>query len=329
MLVAGDCMLDEYIWGQATRISPEAPVMVVDQLETTHAAGGATNVAVNVVAMDGQASIVAVVGKDSAADQLRAELGKRGVRNDGLIEDGSRPTTVKTRIIAHSHQLLRVDRERRGPVAAEAAGNLVAAVERQLEWAEAVVLSDYAKGVLTEAVVSAILERARAAGRPVAANPKPANLPLFRGLSLLTLNQSEAETVTGRPLADRAAIEAAGREVLESTAAEAVILTLGGRGLVLFEREEAPRHLPVVPLEVYDPCGCGDSAIAAAVLARAAGGTWVEAATVANLAGNAKVRKLGVVPVTRQDIERVWRLGDSGGNGGLPEEETERERGAD
>ncbi len=291
VLVVGDCMLDEYIWGRVDRISPEAPVMVVEQVETTYAAGGASNVAVNVMAMDGAASLVAVVGDDEMATRLRTQLGERGVRHDGLVCDPHRPTTVKTRILAHNQQVVRVDREHRGPITAEAQQQIVARVQAQLVEHEVVLLSDYNKGVLGEAVVSGILASAREAGVPVFANPKPASIDLYRGLSLVTLNQSEAEAVTGVSLRDLTQMSEAGERLLRQCCSEAAVITLGGRGLALFEVGRPYRHLPVVPLEVYDPCGCGDSAIAAAALARAAGATWEEAATLANLAGNAKVRK--------------------------------------
>lgn len=315
VLVVGDCMLDEYIWGRVDRISPEAPVMVVEQVETTYAAGGASNVAVNVMAMDGSASLIAVVGDDEMATRLRGQLGERGVRHDGLVCDSRRPTTVKTRVLAHNQQVVRVDRESRTPISADVQQQIVDRVKAQIDEHEVVLLSDYNKGVLGEAVVTEILAAARAAGVPVFANPKPASVGHYRGLSLVTLNQSEAEAVTGISLRDLSEIAAAGESLLEQCGSEAAVITLGGRGLALFEAGRPYRHLPVLPLEVFDPCGCGDSAIAAAALARAAGADWEEAATLANLAGNAKVRKRGVVPVTRSEIQSVWEYSHALMNG--------------
>jgi D-beta-D-heptose 7-phosphate kinase/D-beta-D-heptose 1-phosphate adenosyltransferase len=311
VLVVGDCMLDEYLWGRVNRISPEAPVMVVEQTETTYAAGGASNVAVNLVAMGASACIVAVVGEDPMGVRLRAELEARGVCHEGVVTDGARPTTVKTRVIAHNQQVVRVDREERAPISAAVAGRLVERVRAELGSVHAVVLSDYSKGVLTGDVVPEAIRLAREAGVPVFANPKPASIAHYEGLDLVSLNQSETEAVTGLGLADLRALEAAGERLVRLCAAEAAVVTLGNRGLALFERGRPWRHLPVIPLEVYDPCGCGDSAIAAATLARAAGADWVEAAALANLAGNAKVRKLGVVPVTRREIESVWAFSES------------------
>ena len=320
VLVVGDCMLDEYVWGKATRISPEAPVMVVEHVDTTYAAGGASNVAANVVAMDGRASIVALVGDDAMGETLRDELGRQGVSHAGLVVQPGRPTTVKTRIVAHHQQVLRVDRENRVPVPDEIAVRLVGRVQEELEAASAVLLSDYSKGVLTRRVVQEIIHLAQAAGKPVFANPKPSSLDYYAGLTFVSLNQSEAEAATGLSLADFDAADQLGERLLGLCRAEAAAVTLGGRGLVLFERGHSWRHLPVVPLEVYDPCGCGDSAISAATLARAAGATWEEAATLANLAGNAKVRKLGVVPVNRAEIEHVWKMSHAADGGMAPRE---------
>lgn len=308
VLVIGDCMLDEYIWGRVNRISPEAPVMVVEQMETTFAAGGASNVAVNIVAMDGRASIVSVVGQDAMGEQLCAELARQGVSHAGVVVDPSRPTTVKTRIVAHNQQVVRVDREQRMAISPEVVQQMVKRVQSELRNCGAILFSDYSKGVLTEELVASVLDLARSAGVPVFANPKPANIRQYRGLSLISLNQSEAEAVTGVSLSDLSAMNEAGNRLMQLCGVEAAVITLGGRGLALFETGKDWRHLPVVPLEVYDPCGCGDSAIAAATLARAAGADWVEAAMLANLAGNAKVRKLGVVPVTRKEIEGVWTM---------------------
>lgn len=310
VLVIGDCMLDEYVWGRVDRISPEAPVPVVEQLETTYAAGGASNVAVNVVAMDGAASIITVTGDDAMGARLREELGRRGVQHDGVITQSDRPTTVKTRIISQGHQLLRVDREHRAPISDSVTAQLIDRVAQELPGADAVLLSDYQKGVISETLIAEVLSLARKHGKPVTANPKPSNTPLYRGVSLISLNRSEAEAVTRLSLADAEGIDRAGQALLKLCGCEAAIITLGGRGLALFEAGEPGRHLPVVPLEVFDPCGCGDSAIAAATLARSAGAEWVDAAALANLAGNAKVRKLGVVPVTRKEIEQVYRLGN-------------------
>lgn len=320
VLVIGDCMLDEYLWGMVTRISPEAPVQVVEQLENTYAAGGASNVAANIVAMDGRVSIVAVVGEDSWGGQLRSELERQGVRVTGLVTDENRPTTVKTRIMAHSQQVLRVDREDRSPLSDPVAAQVIERARAEMADADAILFSDYTKGVLTPAVISEVSAAAVAAGKPVFANPKPSTLRHYQGLSYVQLNQTETEAATGMSLQDLSTVDEAGERLVQLCEAQAVMITLGGRGLALFQRGMPHHHIPVVSPEVYDACGCGDTTIAAATMARAAGADWIEAATLANLAGNAKVLKLGVVPVSRQEIEDVSRMGgrgeaESNGNG--------------
>jgi rfaE bifunctional protein kinase chain/domain len=308
LVVIGDCMLDEYLWGRACRISPEAPVMVVEHVDTTYAPGGASNVAANIMAMRGAASIVGVIGDDPMGLRLRHELERLGVAHEGLITHPQRPTTVKTRIIAHSQQVLRVDREERGPVSPEIASELTDRVPRLIAQSDGVLFADYNKGLLTKQFVARVLSLARAAGKPIFANPKPVHVGHFRRLGLVSVNQLEAEVATGLNLANLSSVGEAGNQLLRLCEAEAVLITLGSRGLALFERGKPWCHLPGVPVEVYDPCGCGDSALAAAALARTAGADWVEAATVANLAGSAKVRRLGVVPISGQEIEAVCAL---------------------
>ncbi|MBI3910432.1 MAG: hypothetical protein HY320_05795 [Armatimonadetes bacterium] len=316
LLVVGDLILDQYIWGVAERISPEAPVMVVEQQRTTYAAGGAANVAANVVAMGGQASLIGVVGKDAMADRLETVLTGAGVADIVLLSAAERPTTVKTRILAGDRQVLRVDREERQPIDPTAAARLLAEVDARLADTDVLLLSDYSKGVLTANLIERLVEQARARGKPVVANPKPANLPYYSGLDLVSLNQSEAETSTGIRIQGEDDLYRTGLELLRRTEGEAVLVTLGGRGLAVFLRAGTAHHVAAFTQEVFDVCGAGDSVIAAAALARASGGDWVEVATVANLAGNAKVRKRLVVPVTRRDLESVWAHALVNGEGG-------------
>ena len=318
VLVVGDCMLDEYLWGKVGRISPEAPVPVVDLQDRTYNPGGASNAAANIVSLEGRAGIVSVVGDDAHADRLRDELARRGVHHAGIVTDPGRRTTIKTRVIAHNQQMLRVDCEDRHPIPPDIEDRLIAGVQEQMPESDALLLSDYCKGILTPRVLAEVLKLARTWKRRVFANPKPTGIENYRGLDLVQLNQSEAEAVAGMSLAQPEAVEIAGQRLLELCDAASVVVTLGERGLALFERGSRSRHLAVLPVEVYDSCGCGDSAIAAATLARTAGASWVEAAILANLAGQAKVRKLGVVPVTRPEMERVWALGHALANGKAP-----------
>jgi rfaE bifunctional protein kinase chain/domain len=314
VLVVGDCMLDEYLWGRVRRISPEAPVMVVEEERTSHAAGGASNVAANLVALGARAGIGAVCGADAMAELLRAELERLGVECAGVVTDRDRPTTVKTRIIAHHQQVVRVDREAQAPIPPAVETALLEHVTREVPRADAVLFSDYNKGVLTERVVAETLTAARDAGRPTLANPKPANIGLVQGLDLVSVNQSEAEAVTGLSLGNEAGLLEAGRRLLNQCGCRAVLITQGGHGLSLFVRDGTVHHVPAIEQEVFDVAGAGDSVIAAAALTVACGGAWDEVGVLANCAGNAKVRKLGVVPVTPDDLRYIWQMAHSAFN---------------
>jgi D-beta-D-heptose 7-phosphate kinase/D-beta-D-heptose 1-phosphate adenosyltransferase len=309
-------MLDVHLWGRATRISPEAPVMVVEEERTSYAAGGASNVAANLVSLGARASIAAVVGADPMAQQLREQLLSLGVDPEGLIADPGRPTTTKTRIIAHNQQIVRVDREASHRIPPAVEGALAAHVRQSLARADALILSDYSKGVMTAELVAEAAQTARAMGRPVLCNAKPANIGCFRDVDLLTVNQSEAEAVTGETIADVRSLRAAGERLLELSGGRGVFITRGGQGIALFGPDGAFDQVAGITEEVYDVAGAGDSVIAAAALALLAGATLGEAATLANYAGNAKVRKVGVVPVTRDEVRDIWELNEARGGRG-------------
>jgi rfaE bifunctional protein kinase chain/domain len=312
VLVLGDCMLDVHLWGRATRISPEAPVMVVEEERTSYAAGGASNVAANLVAMGAGAGIVAVVGEDAMAQQLREQLRTLGVSTQGLVADPERPTTTKTRIIAHSQQIVRVDREAAHPVNAAMERALADRVREALPDADLLLLSDYCKGVMTEGLVCEVVRLARAAGRPVLCNAKPANVSRFGGVDLLTVNQSEAEAITGARIAGERSLREAGDRLLTISGGRGVFITRGGQGIAVFGPGGTFHQVAGITEEVFDVAGAGDSVVAAAALALLGGASLEEAATLANYAGNAKVRKVGVVPVTREEIREIWELNEGG-----------------
>jgi D-beta-D-heptose 7-phosphate kinase/D-beta-D-heptose 1-phosphate adenosyltransferase len=311
VLVLGDCMLDVHLWGRATRISPEAPVMVVEEERTSYAAGGASNVASNLVALGARAGIVAVVGQDPTAGLLREQLEQLGVSTEGLVADADRPTTSKTRIIAHNQQIVRVDREASHRVEPALEAALVTQVRHALAETDALVLSDYSKGVMTEGVVAEATRHARAAGRPILCNAKPVNMHCFRDVDLLTVNQSEAEAITGLRVRDEASLRRAGEQLLEMSGGRGVFITRGGHGIAVFGPGGAFHQVAGITEEVYDVAGAGDSVVAAATLALLGGATLEEAAVLANYAGNAKVRKVGVVPVTRDEIRVIWELNEA------------------
>ncbi|HEY3266495.1 MAG TPA: PfkB family carbohydrate kinase [Armatimonadota bacterium] len=307
LLVIGDLMLDEYVWGQVNRISPEAPVMVVDVTSTTYCLGGAGNVASNVQAMGGHAIVCGVVGDDPMGRVVADQLSSAGGSTDGVIVATDRPTTVKTRIVAHSQQVVRVDREKRIPLSGEALERLTACAAAAIPTVDAVILSDYAKGALADSLVRAAVATARAHGKPIAANLKPPRVDPFAGAAFLTLNLSEAERAANEPIASEADLLRIGAALRERLSCGALLITRGADGVALFT-DGAPLLLPTRRVEVYDVAGAGDAVISAAAMALAAGASFAEAAVIGNLAGNAKVTKLGVAAVTRDEIRRLAEM---------------------
>lgn len=301
-LVVGDAMLDEYIWGTAERVSPEAPVLVVRSQRVTHVPGGAANAIHNARACGAAAGLVAVRGCDTAGDQLAQALAETGAAPLHLLPDGCRPTTVKTRVVAHSQQVVRIDKESTAPLSAELAAAVVATVEQSLDGCAGLLLSDYDKGVLVPATILGIMAAAAQRNVPVAVNAKPRHTACYRGATLLTVNRVEAAELCGFHPATPREAAAAARQLLDTYGVELVLVTLGGDGAVLAGDGAHPRHVPAVEVEVYDPAGAGDTTVAAAHLALSAGATPLEAVELAMRAAAVVVRKVGVQPVTPAEI---------------------------
>jgi len=304
ILVAGDLMLDEYISGQASRVSPEAPVLVVDVQQTTHALGGAANVAGNVREMGAEVSVAGIVGRDPGANLLLASLEAHGCCVENVIVADDRPTTVKTRVVVQNQQVLRFDRETRKAVSEAAGARLLALVEAALPAVDAVILSDYAKGALTHRLVTAIIRKAKQRRVPLAANLKPPHVEAFCGATFLTLNQAEAERAWRQPIVDETSLYRCGHALRKRLACKGLLITRGGEGVVLFTQTGAPHAIPTRRVQVFDVTGAGDTVISAAAMALAAGATCHEAAVIGNLAGNIKVTKLGAAAVNRSEIRR-------------------------
>lgn len=308
ILVLGDLMLDEYVWGQVKRISPEAPVMVVDVVRTTYALGGAGNVAHNVQAMGARAVVCGIVGDDTMGATLRDHVSEAGCIPEGIVTLEDRPTTVKSRILAHNQQVVRVDREKNTPISSEASRGLLKYVEEHIASVDGVILSDYAKGVLTEHLVKDTIALARRFNKPVAANLKPPRVAPFEGATLLTLNVHEAERAANETINETADLYRIGEALRAQLRCDALLVTRGADGIALFTASAEPVCLPARRLDVFDVAGAGDAVICAAALALASGASFLEAAAVGNIAGNAKVTKLGVAPVTRAEMRRVAEM---------------------
>jgi D-beta-D-heptose 7-phosphate kinase/D-beta-D-heptose 1-phosphate adenosyltransferase len=306
VLVLGDLMLDEYLWGRARRISPEAPVPIVEIERESFRLGGAGNVASNLVALGARPILVAVTGADAAAERVRALLADGTVDAD-LLTDATRPTTVKTRILAQHQQVVRADRESRAPLSEALTRRLLRAVRDRLASVEGVIISDYEKGTITPPLLKALLPELRARQLPVFLDPKIRNFPYYRPVTWIKPNQREAEAVTRREIADEVSLLEAGRELQRLVDSDYVLLTRGEHGMSLFSRDGDVRHIPTVAREVYDVTGAGDTVMAALSLSVLAGADPVEAAQLANYAASVVIAKLGTAVVTREELVAALR----------------------
>ncbi|MDT7810056.1 MAG: D-glycero-beta-D-manno-heptose-7-phosphate kinase [Acidobacteriota bacterium] len=311
VVVFGDVMLDEFVWGDVTRISPEAPVPVVDiRRESVHL-GGAANVLANLRALGLRAAVVGVVGADRAGERLRAELRDAGAQSydENLITDVSRPTTLKTRIIAHNQLVVRADRERRAPVDGPTEERIVAALRKLLKGADALIVSDYDKGAVTPDVLGEILPAAEAAGVPVLVDPKLRNFDSYRPATLVTPNHHEALRLTNSEDDTDEGVARAARAIRERLGCRSVLITRGERGMMLLEEGGEPTYVPTAAREVYDVTGAGDTVIATLAAGLATGATLVEAAMLANHAAGVVVGKVGTATATAAELLASFRTG--------------------
>jgi D-beta-D-heptose 7-phosphate kinase/D-beta-D-heptose 1-phosphate adenosyltransferase len=309
VLVLGDVMLDEYMWGTVSRISPEAPVPVVAVRSESVRVGGAGNVVANIAALRGEARIVGVVGNDTPAERLAHELELAGVKSDGLVVDPSRPTTVKSRVVAGSQHVVRFDRESDAPLHRSVRQRVLEQVRQRLPEADALLISDYAKGVVSPGLVREVLALAARLRKIVAVDPKVQHLPLFRGVAVVAPNHHEAAAAARIQVRAEADLLQAGRRLLKRLKVGAVLITRGEHGMSLFQERKPVVHIPTVAQEVYDVTGAGDTVMAALALALAAGAGMHEAAVIANYAAGVVVGKRGTATVTRAELERALRDG--------------------
>jgi D-beta-D-heptose 7-phosphate kinase/D-beta-D-heptose 1-phosphate adenosyltransferase len=297
ILVVGDLMIDEWIWGTVTRISPEAPVPVVAVADHSFTLGGAGNVANNLRALRAGVVFAGVVGNDAFAAQVRELLRNEQVDDAGVIEIRDRPTTRKTRIVAHNQQVVRADWESTLSLEAGNRREVADFVRSAAARCDAVILSDYAKGTLCREIVEA------ATACPlVLADPKPQNIALFRGITCVAPNVSEAATITGIPISDDASLERAGLRLIELLDCRYAIITRGEHGMALFGQGGERLKIPSVARTVYDVSGAGDTVIAVLALALAAGAPIEQAMELANFAAGAVVAKLGTATASPEEI---------------------------
>ena len=298
VLVLGDLMIDKYIWGTVSRISPEAPVPVVEVQKSTSCLGGAGNVEQNLKGLGAAPVLVGVVGDDDEGQWIK----RHASESRGIILDEKRPTTVKTRIIAHQQQIVRTDRERAEPVSRAIEDELLAHIVEALPRAGGVVVSDYQKGVITPRLMRAIVAAARRRHVPLLVDPKVRHFALYRHATVVTPNQAEAEQAAGMRIRDEDDLVAAGQKLLKLLACEALLVTRGEQGMSLFCRGQRPAHVAAFAREVYDVTGAGDTVIATLALALAAGARIPDAAVLANCAAGVVVGKLGTATASQDEV---------------------------
>jgi D-beta-D-heptose 7-phosphate kinase/D-beta-D-heptose 1-phosphate adenosyltransferase len=293
VLVVGDLMLDRYLWGSVSRISPEAPVPVVELSGETTRLGGAANVAGNIASFGARARLVGVVGDDEPGKKILSELEKLSISRQAVLVDSRRPTTVKTRIIAHSQQVVRTDMESRADLASPLEDGLARAVAENLDGADAVVVSDYGKGVLTDRVLKFVTAEAKKTRVPVCVDPKETRLLSYSGVTVITPNQHEAGFAYGRRIVDESTLLEVGWGLSRKLGCDAVLITRGEKGMSLFERDGVHTHFPTVAREVFDVTGAGDTVVSAFALSLAAGANLKQAASISNHAAGIVIRELG------------------------------------
>ncbi|MSR66333.1 MAG: carbohydrate kinase [Pedosphaera sp.] len=309
VLVVGDVMLDHFIWGRVHRISPEAPVPVVEFERESFMAGGAANVARNLAAFGAATELLGVVGRDAAAGQLKRLLATDHVNCAGLLPLSGRPTTKKMRLIAHRQQVARLDHESAADLNAKATGQLLKRVELALPSVDAVILGDYGKGTVTTALLDGVKSLCRARSVWLSVDPKPLHQLDLTHLSLITPNRKEAFELAGIADTSRAAdplsdvpLQCVVEKLLHELSPALLLITLGDLGMLLCRRGERPFHIPTIAREVFDVSGAGDTVVATFTLAVAAGASPIEAAILSNHAGGVVVGKLGTATVTPEEL---------------------------
>ena len=309
VLVIGDIMLDEFVWGKVSRISPEAPVPVVQVTAESYYPGGAANVARNIREFTSVTRIAGIAGCDRYGDRLLALLRDTDIDIAGVQQDAAVTTTVKTRIIARNQQVVRVDRERKAPLTAAQTDSAIAYLDRTMDGIDAVIVADYGKGFLTQPLADFIARKARLAGAVLAVDPHPHTSLVWTGVTAIKPNRAEAFLAAGltaaepvEPVSRDAALLEAGRRLLDRWGPKHLLITLGEQGMLLLEPGEPPHHIPTTAKSVFDVSGAGDTAISVFALGLAAGATAPEAAALANRASGIVVGKLGTATVSKAEL---------------------------
>jgi D-beta-D-heptose 7-phosphate kinase/D-beta-D-heptose 1-phosphate adenosyltransferase len=307
ILIIGDIMADQFIWGNVERISPEAPVPVVEVTKENFLLGGAANVAHNIASLGGRVFITGVVGYDDMGNTLKKNLLEKGIPTDGILEEHDRATTVKTRIYAHDQQVVRFDKETKYEISKSIRSRMLDYVRSCLPRVKAIILSDYCKGVVTKNLLKKLLELT-ASKVFISVDPKIGHFDFYKGAHFITPNVHEASYGSGIKIIDELTLKKAGNALLSRFRTRAILITRGDKGMTLFEKGGRITHIPTLAKEVYDVTGAGDTVIAAFTLYHASGADLTEAADFANHAAGIVVGERGTAVVTREEISESYRL---------------------
>jgi D-beta-D-heptose 7-phosphate kinase/D-beta-D-heptose 1-phosphate adenosyltransferase len=316
VLVVGDLILDRYLFGRVRRVSPEAPVPVVELERGEDRPGGAGNAVMNVAGLNGKVWVAGVVGKDKAGERLTAILKRPGISPLAVVPDPGRITPVKTRVVAvpQHHQVVRIDQENANPASGEIRRKILGQLEGVISRVDAVIVSDYGKGMISLGLMEGLLKLADKRKIPVGVDPKPGNFSFYRGVSFLTPNHIEAGEIAGFPAETDKEVEKAGQEIIQESGCRYLLITRGEKGMTLFEQSAKSKaqsanrgrpsvtHIPTAAREVFDVSGAGDTVIATFTLALIAGATPLEAAQIANVAAGLVVGKFGTAVVSRKEL---------------------------
>lgn len=302
VLVIGDLMLDEFIWGEVTRISPEAPVPVVWVKKESFMPGGASNTANNLRSLGADVHLVGVIGDDDRGAILKGELEQKGIRTAGIFTDESRPTILKTRVVAHHQQVVRIDKEQKERLNDVIVAKMVSYIETIIKDIDAVIIEDYAKGVITPTLLAKVVPLAKRYKKVISVDPKEEHFNYYKGISVITPNNHEASRAVGFKITDEATLRKAGAKLIDKLKCKIALITLGEHGMAVFQKNKPMKQIPTVAQEVFDVSGAGDTVIASYTLSLASGADPITAAHISNCAAGIVVGKVGIAVVTPGEL---------------------------
>jgi D-glycero-beta-D-manno-heptose-7-phosphate kinase len=307
VLVIGDIMMDEFLWGEVSRISPEAPVPIVKVERESFLLGGAANVLNNLLGLKGQVLLAGVIGSDGMGRRLLRQLQSLGTTTEGIVVEEGRPTAIKTRIIAHNQQVVRVDREKATPIKLGTLKSILTIIRKNISQIHGIIISDYGKGVVSRELMDGLKKIVGPKSIPILVDPKPNNIRWYEQVTLITPNHLEAELAVGKKLESEEDLLRAGRDLLKKVKCEAVLITRGKEGMTLFLKNKKSEHIPTVAQKVFDVTGAGDTVIATLILSLASGMKLLQACKTANFAAGIVVGEVGTAAVQAGELIKILK----------------------